>query len=108
VAFEQFLELLDAFVREHGHASVLYAEQVGNFPVGRRATYYRSRYRQGSLSPEQVRLLDDHSRFPGWAWHPLERRFAQGLAHLERFVKRVGHARVPPNYVERGSGSERG
>jgi hypothetical protein len=100
VAFEQFLELLDAFVRDHGDASVLYADHVGNFPLGHRATYYRSRYRLGFLSPEQVRILDDQRRFRGWAWRPLEKRFAEGLSHLERFVMRVGHARVPPNHVE--------
>lgn len=102
IAFEQFLELLDAFVRERGHPCVLYAEQVGNFPLGHRATYYRQRYRRGFLSAEQVRVLDDERRFPGWAWYPLERRFAVAISHLEHFAKRVGHARIPPSHVERG------
>lgn len=88
-------------MRERGHASVLYAEHLGNFPLGRRATYYRQRYRRGFLSPEQVRVLDDEGRFPRWAWHPLEKRFGEAMSCLEHFVKRMGHARVPPSHVER-------
>ena len=102
VAFEQFLELLHEFVSRKGHAAVLYSETVGNFALGHRATYYRGRYRRGFLSPEQVRVLEDDRRFPGWAWHPLDGRFAQGIRHLERFVEREGHARVPVNHVELG------
>ena len=102
VQFEQFLELLDTFVRETGDAAVLYSGHIGNFPLGHRATYYRRRYRQGLLSPEQMRVLEDRRRFPGWTWHPLAARFALGIRRLRRFIAREGHAAVPPSHIERG------
>ena len=102
VAFEQFLELLDSDVRERGNACVLYPDRIGNFPLGHRATYYRHRCRLGFLSPEQVRVLEEARRFPGWSWYPLERRFAEGLRHLQRFVGRERHADVPAEHVEAG------
>ena len=102
VAFEQFLELLDSHVREHGDAGVLYSDRVGNFPIGHRATYYRRRYRPGFLSPEQVRVLGDARRFPGWSWRPLETRFEEGLRYLRRFVRRKHHADVSAEHMEDG------
>ena len=106
VAFEQFLELLDDFVRKHGSAGVLYSERVGNFPLGHRATYYRSRYRQGRIRPEADPLTRRRAAIPCLDVAPAGKTLC-GRAPSSRAFRESRRARRRARRARRGGISAR-
>ena len=48
--------------------------------------------RQGPALPERVTALE---AFRGWTWDPFADAWQEGLTHLQAYVEREGHARVP-------------
>jgi hypothetical protein len=58
-------ELVEAYVREHGHARVPDKHWVDGFALGAWVVAQRMRRRRGSLLPEREMRL---SSLPGWSW----------------------------------------
>lgn len=88
---------LARFRREHGHSSPSqnYVAADG-FPLGVFCHSMRRRYFSGSLSPEEIGVLEAE---PGWAWDVLEARWQAGLGELREFHQSFGHVHVPRSYV---------
>ena len=50
----------------------------------------------GRLSDDRIQILDRL----GFLWDPFQADFQRGLQHLEEFVRRNGHGRVPQTFVD--------
>ncbi len=97
--FASWYRLLKRFVARKGHAQAPDAHEEGGRKLGAWIGHCRRNYKRGRLPPAQVRLLE---ALPGWTWGPRDDRWAAGLRHLRRYVRREGHARVPAGHVEGG------
>lgn len=104
---EKWLERLDQFVDQHGHAAVpqLFEDESGQ-RLGRWVKHMRWRYRSGRLEASSIAALEAR---PGWLWHaskqnrgtsadgsiaPSENPLAP-MASLIAFANRHGHTAVP-------------
>lgn len=67
--------------------------------VGQWVRAQRSAHRSGRLAPERAQLLE---ALPHWSWTVQEDAWERGIAALQSFVAREGHARVPQGHVEEG------
>jgi hypothetical protein len=61
--------------------------------------FRRQDYRRGKLTCEQVHRFE---ALPQWTWDPLEDGFEIGFGHLETYVAKNAHARVPQKYTVNG------
>lgn len=91
------LSALDAFILREGHASISALHVESGFKLG--AWVSRKRTGRPKLSIQRVAALE--SRI-GWLWSSLEQDFIDGLSHLDAFISREGHCRVPGRHVESG------
>lgn len=85
-------EELKAFHAEEGHWSI--PDDVitlDGVKLGSWSTAQRSAKKRGSLSREQVALLDKI----GFPWDPEQERWDQRLAELSQFYTTYGHIKVP-------------
>jgi superfamily II DNA or RNA helicase len=73
---------------------VAYCDDDG-FKLGDWVRRQRGSKASGQLSEERIRRLE---ALPGWTWDPYEARWEEGFAHLEKFVEREDHSRVPKPY----------
>lgn len=69
-AWEQFVDVLDAWIEEHETAQVPQAATVlltdgSQYPLGRRVSAARDRYYKGTLPQNRVKYLES---LPGWQW----------------------------------------
>ncbi len=88
---------LQDFIGQVGHCRVPDAYVTADgFKLGNWVTNRRTRAKRGILEPEQVTLL---TKLPGWSWNSRDDAWNEGFGHLEVFVDREGHARVPASYV---------
>jgi hypothetical protein len=108
--FQEGLAALQAFVEREGHARVPGSHvelfQGAEFRLGGWVNSMRTNFKTGgtrSLSPERGAALE---AVPGWVWDVREADFQEGLAALQAFVEREGHARVPGSHVELFQGAE--
>jgi hypothetical protein len=69
------------------------------YGLGRWVSRQRINKIDGTLDPECRARLE---ALPGWTWDPYAEDWEQGFVHLQHFVKREGHARVPAGYREDG------
>jgi Helicase associated domain len=86
------------FVEREGHARVPHGHREDGYPLGQWIEVQRQLHRgsrQGRLEPARRARLE---ALPRWTWNPRGTRWEDGFVHLERFVERDGHARVPPAY----------
>jgi len=111
------LEVLLAFVEEHGHARVPgdvgvdvsgpnfsllkhYSKGTKNagpdFSLGSWCKTRRMEYRKGILSEERVAVLE---ALLYWEWDPLKSRHNRRLTALRDFGAEHGHCRVPDDWV---------
>jgi superfamily II DNA or RNA helicase len=96
--FEDQFAALEDHVAAEGHARVR-ADFVtdSGLRLGSWVTNQRTRYKRGTMSESELaRFLS----IPGWVWNKNEADFERSFAHLELFVRRTGHARVPQAYVD--------
>jgi hypothetical protein len=93
---EGFSHLL-RFVEREGHARVDAQRREAGYRLGQWVTVQRTRYREGTLDPEREALL---GAVPEWTWDARAAGWEEGLAQLQRFVEREGHARVPALHRE--------
>lgn len=95
--FEQGIDHLQMWVREHGHTRVPQAEVCGDgFALGWWVTSRRADKRRGELIPDRIARLD---ALPGWGWEVFDDQFRDGYVRLVRWTKRRGHARIPRDLV---------
>jgi superfamily II DNA or RNA helicase len=87
------------YVARQGTAHVPQGHIEEGYPLGKWVNVQRRFRRAGKLSDVRAERL---AAFPGWTWDSPDTRWEQRYAALERFVARVGHARVPHDHVEDG------
>jgi len=86
---------LQSFVKREGHARVPKRFRTDEgFRLGEWVVFQRTT--RAKLSEEQIARLGS---LPGWVWDPFELWWDEGYAHLQAFVEREGHARVPNNFM---------
>src|SRR5262249_50910949 len=92
-SWEKGFEHFRDFVNEHKHGRVFanYRSTDG-YSLGAWVTHQR--YSSNSLSPERKARLDA-LRFD---WDPLTAQWEEGLEHLQAYIKKHGHCRVPQQY----------
>ena len=95
-AWEEGFARLEAFVAREGHARVPkeWCEE-GGFRLGQWVHNIRGR----ESDPERRVRLEG---LPGWSWDSREAAWEEGFSHLEKFVARERHARVPGGHAEDG------
>ena len=98
-AWEEGFAHLAKFVEREGHARVSAGHRENEFNLGRWVSKQRTHFREGSLDATHRERLE---ALPGWVWDVLEAAWEEGYAHLTKFVKREGHARVPGGERENG------
>lgn len=94
---ERAMSVLRRFVAREGHAHVPVAHVEDGFSLGAWASERRKAFREGKLDRVLVKEFED---LPGWRWDPATERWEQGFAALEKYVARMGTARVPQGHVE--------
>jgi superfamily II DNA or RNA helicase len=97
--WEEGIAHLERFVGREGHARVPIGFTDGDFKVGRWVAGQRQASRRGQLDPVRRARLEG---LPGWVWNAQDAAWEDAFAHLERFVEREGHARVPNRHIDDG------
>ena len=98
-AWEHGFVHLRRFVKREGHARVPVQHREAGFPLGRWVDKQRRAYLEDRLAAERQARLEARRAGNG----PGRNDLGGGFAHLQRFVKREGHARVPRGWQEDGS-----
>ena len=94
-------EHLSSYVDKEGHARVPkdYITEDG-FNLGAWVKNQRSAYKRKELSVKAKKTLED---LPGWIWNlrqfNAEKNWFKAFEYLRSYVDKVGHARVPNDYV---------
>jgi superfamily II DNA or RNA helicase len=95
--WEEGFARLERFVGREGHARVSRGHREDGHKLDLWVLVQRQQYRKGTLAPERrVRL----EALPGWTWDTREAGWEEGFEHLQKFVDREGHARVPQQHAE--------
>lgn len=97
--FHEGMRILTRFVKREGHARVPAAHVERGFRLGPWVVNRRNERHRGKLARDRATTLE---KLPGWTWNTREASFDTGYRHLQLFVKREGHARVPSDHSERG------
>ena len=97
--WEEGFAHLQRFVEREGHARVPSAHREDGYRLGGWVVAQRRAHRTGILDPGDCTRLE---ALPSWAWDPREADWEEGFAHLQSFVEREGHARVPYAHREGG------
>ena len=107
-AFQTGLAALAQFTAREGHALVpkSHVERFDgrDYQLGSWVHYRRTGYKADRLPAGRITTLE---AVPGWIWGVShEEAFQIGLAALQQFVDREGHALVPQTCVERVDGRD--
>ena len=95
--WERGFAYLRKFVEREGHARVPLKARDDGYRLGSWVMIQRQAYREGKLARERRAQLE---ALPGWVWKPYRSDWERGFAHLQKFVEREGHPRVPPEHRE--------
>jgi len=103
LSWEDKLQCLRKYVKQHGHTYVPRRHVLKNgFDLGRWIADQRYRYKQGVLPKERQDALES---IPTWTWigkrgivGGVSREWIDSFGRLQEYVKREGHADVPPDY----------
>jgi superfamily II DNA or RNA helicase len=87
---------LHEYARRHGDALVTQNHTVDGYKLGKWVNTQRVFRSKGRLDPERQRRLE---ALPGWTWDSRQAAWDKGFQHLQEYVKKNGHARVPQSYV---------
>ena len=87
--------LLVQYAGEHGHSQAPRSHTINGFDIGGWATKQRSNYREGTLSADRQRMLEE---LPGWSWEPQSAKWDAGFRHLLDYVAEYGNASVHIKY----------
>ena len=89
--WEEGFRHLQEFTDQEGHARIISSFNAkDNYPLGKWVVTQRI-YKE-KLSPVKQKRL---ATLPGWSWSALEDKWEEGFSHLQEFVDREGHAKVP-------------
>jgi hypothetical protein len=89
---------LRLFAEREGDAQVPQQHIEDGFRLGQWANSQRTARQAGRLSKERVARLES---VPGWKWRESEEEsWERGFSHLQLFVEREEHARVPLGHPE--------
>lgn len=92
-AWDHRFGVLQAYVREQGHASPLSTYVLPDkTPLGAWVARQRTMRRQGMLRADRAAALEE---LPGWTWDALDERWLQGHQALTKWVSANGVAVVP-------------
>ncbi|MEH6796165.1 MAG: Helicase associated domain protein [Rhodococcus sp. (in: high G+C Gram-positive bacteria)] len=94
-----WIQLMENFVAEHGHADVPFPYAVGDFNLRSWVATQRGLYKRGELPEERTRELEALS---GWVWDTREVNWAQNYQALRTFTEREGRAQPAPRLVVNG------
>ena len=87
--------LLVAFIQKEGHARVpLKYITLDGYKLG--VWVINQRTNRSYMSQERKERLES---LPGWAWNAIEDQWEDAFQHLEEFVRKEGHARIPSSYL---------
>ncbi len=100
-AWEEGFGRLRNFTEREGHARVPRAHREDGYRLGGWVVRQRALKQNGMLSDERARLLE---ALPGWSWDTVDTAWEEGFTRLQRYVRRVGHSRVPATHREDGFG----
>lgn len=96
--WQQGLAALRAFAAREGHAKVPVSHlDPQSFSLGSWVSSRRTDYRIGRLPVDRIAALET---VPGWMWSLHDEVWEQGLAALQNFVVREGHAKVPTTHID--------
>jgi hypothetical protein len=98
-SWQFYFGLLERFVEREGHALIPDNTREDGYLLGSWANRQRFRRAQGELDPDRERQLEV---LPGWAWDTRQAWWTEGLAYLQQFVERNGHAQVSQTHLEEG------
>ena len=90
---------LQKFIEREGHSRVPVHHREGTMRLGLWARERRAQYATGRLHPDRIAALE---QLPHWAWDVYATAWAEGIAALDSFIVREGHARVRRSVVENG------
>jgi len=94
--YKDGLDHLNEFVSKHGHSRVPISHTTeDDFKLGRWVSTRRYEFKRGKLSEDRTRELES---LPGWSWKPFGTKYEDGLDHLNEFVSKHGHSRVPASH----------
>jgi hypothetical protein len=87
---------LEGFVKRKGHARVSRGDITEDgFKLDIWVNTQRQNIKKNRLSKEQIARLE---ALPGWVWDVRLFQWEDGFSHLEAFVNREGHAKVPKGF----------
>ena len=89
--WEKGYGLLEAFVRQHGHARVPVECRVQDYALGYWVRTQRTFYANGRLSPGRISRLE---ALCGWTWTPFTDQWEQGFSVLVSYIERERTSRV--------------
>ena len=97
-SWEFYFGLLERFVEREGDAWVpAQWREDGGYRLGQWVAVQRTTFRKGQLHEDRRKRLE---AVPGWTWNTFKEAWEDGFAHLESFVAREAHARVPRDWRE--------
>jgi Helicase associated domain len=95
--WEEGFERLGDYIARERTARVPVAFRDNGFPRGEWVSVQRKAFKEHKLSPKRQERLE---RLATWTWNVRDELWPEGLARLEQFVAREGHARVPTGHIE--------
>ena len=92
--WEQAFGYLQEFVQQEGHSKVsTHFKTANGYKLGSWVSIQRKN-RDGMLPERKIRL----EALPGWRWNAIEESWEAGFAHLQKFVHKEGHCKVPNSF----------
>ena len=98
-AWEEAFTRLQRFVAREGHARVPGKWREDGYPLGNWVSSQKASFARRELEGIRRERLEG---LPGWLWRIHEAAWEEGFVHLEHFVAREAHARVPVQWREDG------
>ena len=96
VSWDKCYGVLKKFKEREGHCRVPQLYEEDGLTLGTWIKTQRASHEKKELKPERVRRLESI----GFSWNPYGEDWENGFSTLQKFKKREGHCRVPPNFKE--------
>ena len=88
--------VLQKFRKREGHCRVPQLFEENGVTLGNWIKTQRASHERTALNSERIRRLESI----GFSWDPYGEDWENGFVTLQKFKKREGHCRVPPNFKE--------